>query len=389
MPTRQLYEDLVASGKIERDRAQEVLLEKLSRLEERLAEHRLARKSSQLGWLFAAHDKASPIKGLYIYGDVGRGKTLLMDLFFQASPVARKRRAHFHEFIADVHARVREFREQITMGRGNGDDPIRLTAKSIADETWLLCFDEFHVTDIADAMILGRLFTRLFELGVVVIATSNVAPGDLYQEGLNRALFLPFISMLEQHLDIVRLEARADFRLEKLTGRKVWHVPADAKADRALDATWDLLTGKQAGAPQDILVQGRQLHVPRAAMGVARFTFAELCDQPLGASDYLKLAHEFHTLIVDRIPVMDYDQRNAAKRFIILIDTFYDHAVKLIASAAAEPSELYQATEGFEAAEFKRTVSRLIEMRSQSYLALPHGRRSSAASASSEGIVET
>ena len=389
MSTRQLYEALVAAGKIERDPAQESLLEKFSQLEARLGEHGLARKSSSLGWLFGAREKAAPTKGLYIFGDVGRGKTLLMDLFFQALPLPRKRRVHFHEFMGEVHERVREIRHKLKLGQIADDDPIRLAAAEIATETWLLCFDEFHVTDIADAMILGRLFARLFDLGVIVVATSNVAPRELYEGGLNRALFLPFIAMLEQRLDVVRLDARTDFRLEKLAGRPVWHVPADVSADCALEDTWRLLVGQQTGEPVDILVHGRRLRVPRAAMGVARITFAELCEQPLGATDYLRLVHEFHTLIIDRIPVMNFAQRNAAKRFIILIDTLYDHGVKLAASAADEPSALYRADEGFEAKEFRRTASHLIEMRSQSYLALPHGRRESAANASSEGIVET
>jgi cell division protein ZapE len=390
MPVRQLYEQLVATGKIERDRAQEEALEKLARLDDRLAQHRLARKSSSLGWLFGAHEKnAAPIKGLYFYGEVGRGKTMLMDLFFEGSLVVRKRRVHFHEFMTDVHDRIREFRQQRRLGEVMNEDPIRLAASVIAEETWLLCFDEFHVTDIADAMILGRLFTRLFELGVVMVATSNVAPRDLYQDGLNRALFLPFIALLEQKLDIVRIDARTDFRLEKLAGRPVWHVPLNAKSDAALDETWARLVGEQAGDPVDLVVHGRTLRVPHAAMGIARFSFKEICEQPHNAADFLRIAHEFHTLIIDRIPVMDFDQRNAAKRFIILIDTLYDYAVKLAASAAAEPGALYLADEGFEAAEFKRTSSRLIEMRSQSYLALPHGPRAAAVLTSSEGIVET
>jgi cell division protein ZapE len=291
--------------------------------------------------------------------------------------------------MADVHERVREFRQRIKDGEFEGEDAIRLAAGQIAEESWLLCFDEFHVTDIADAMILGRLFSRLFELGVVVVATSNVAPSELYKDGLNRALFLPFIDMIERHMQVLELKARTDFRLEKLAGQKVWYVPADDDATAALDQAWRRLVGSSSGMPQELAVKGRRLRVPRAAMGVARFFFHDLCEQPLAAADYLRVAHEFHTIIIDRVPVMGFDQRNAAKRFIILIDTLYDHAVKLIASAVAEPDGLYQASDGYEAAEFKRTASRLIEMRSKTYLALPHGRRDSTASGSSEGIVET
>jgi cell division protein ZapE len=222
------------------------------------------------------------------------------------------------------------------------------------------------------------------------VATSNVRPGELYKDGLNRALFVPFIALIEQYMEVVELAARTDFRLEKLAGQPVWYVPADAAAAAALDEAWRRLTGGRPGSAQELRVLGRSLRVPRAAMGVARFGFDELCDQPLAAADYLKIAHEFHTLILERIPVMDYDRRNEAKRFIILIDTLYDNAVKLLASATAEPDMLYRAEDGFEAREFKRTASRLIEMRSQSYLALPHGRRESAASPWAQaGIVET
>jgi len=398
MPTdiRAQYAASIASGEIERDAAQEEALDLLAGLETRLRERRLARKSSSLGWLFGARERREePIRGLYLFGDVGRGKTMLMDMFFAASAVRRKRRAHFHEFMSDVHDRVREYRNRIKVAATNGEDPIRLTAAAIAEETRLLCFDEFHVTDIADAMILGRLFTRLFELGVVVVATSNVAPGELYKDGLNRALFLPFIALIEQYMQVMELSARTDFRLEKLAGQPVWHVLDDKLVTRgsgcaaALDPSWQRLTSGHTGAAVALPVKGRTLRVPRAAMGVARFSFSELCEEPLAAPDYLTIAHAFHTLVIDCIPVMDYDARNAAKRFIILIDALYDNGVKLIASAAAEPDALYRATEGYEAQEFKRTASRLIEMRSGAYLALPHGRRDSQVGASAEGIVET
>ena len=384
------YAARVAAGKIERDSAQEAVVADLARLEQRIAQHRLARKSSSLGWLFGTRAcETEDIKGLYIFGEVGRGKTMLMDLFFAASPVARKRRVHFHEFMTDVHERIYVLRQKAKLGETNGEDPIALTALAIAQETWLLCFDEFHVTDIADAMILGRLFKRLFELDVVVVATSNVPPSELYKDGLNRALFLPFIALIEQHMEIVPLHARADFRLEKLAGTPVWYVPADRAADAALDEAWRRLTAGHVGEAQDLLVKGRAVHVPCAAMGVARFTFHDLCQQPLAAADYLKIAHEFHTIMIDHIPVMDYERRDEAKRFIILIDTLYDNAIKLIASAEAEPDALYRASDGFEAYEFNRTASRLIEMRSQAYLALPHGHGHGLASGSAEGLVET
>ena len=384
------YATRVAAGKIERDSAQQAIVEKLAQLERRLAEHRLARKSSSLGWLFGARARdADPIRGLYIFGDVGRGKTMLMDLFFAASPVVRKRRVHFHEFMAEVHERVYAFRQKAKMGETDGDDPIGLAAAAIAQETWLLCFDEFHVTDIADAMILGRLFKRLFELGVVVVATSNVPPRELYKDGLNRALFLPFIELIEQHMEVGQLAARTDFRLEKLAGAPVWYVPADRAAAAALDDAWRRLTAGHTGEEQKLVMKGRTIRVPRATMGVARFSFHDLCEQPLAAADYLKIAHEFHTIVLDHIVVMDYDRRNEAKRFIMLIDTLYDNAVKLVASAEAEPDALYRASDGFEAQEFKRTASRLIEMRSEAYLALPHGRGHEVASGSTEGLVET
>jgi cell division protein ZapE len=385
---RSNYHALVSSGAIEADPAQADAVAALAALDERLASYKPLRKLSLFGRLFG--DKAeAPPRGLYIHGEVGRGKTMLMDLFFQHSPIEHKRRAHFHEFMAEVHERIYGYRQNIARGEIADGDVIALTAHAIFEQAWLLCFDEFHVTDIADAMILGRLFAKLFELGTVVVATSNVAPEDLYKGGLNRALFLPFIAQISDHMDVLRLDARTDFRLEKLAGVTMWLVPADDTAKAALDKAWGKMTGNAPCKARDIAIKGRVLHVPCSAHGVARFGFADICEKPLAASDYLRLAHDYHTILIDRIPVMDYGERNAAKRFISLIDTLYDNAVKLMASAAADPVSLYLADEGVEANEFKRTASRLIEMSSESYLALPHGRKDSAASGSSTGLVET
>jgi cell division protein ZapE len=388
---RSRYQALVTSGEIDADPAQAAAVESFAALEAELAHYRPAARSKRLlGRLFGNGKSTEQIKGLYIHGEVGRGKTMLMDMFFEGSAVRHKRRAHFHEFMADAHERVHAFRQKIAAGAVDDADPVLLTARSIFDEAWLLCFDEFHVTDIADAMILGRLFTKLFELGTVVVATSNVAPDDLYKGGLNRGLFLPFIKLLQQRMDVIRLDARTDFRMEKLAGLTMWHVPADKAADAALDKAWQRLSGGTPGKTQELVVKGRKLRVPRAAHGVARFTFKELCETPLGASDYLRLAHEFHTLVLDRVPVMRYEHRNYAKRFITLIDTLYDNGVKLVASADADPLSLYLATEGVEANEFKRTSSRLVEMGSESYLALPHGsHEQQLGSGSREGLIET
>jgi cell division protein ZapE len=269
--------------------------------------------------------------------------------------------------MTDVHERVRVLRQKLKFGEIEDDDPIRLAAAEIAEESWLLCFDEFHVTDIADAMILGRLFKALFEAQVVVVATSNVPPHELYKDGLNRALFLPFIELIERHRDIEKVVAARDFRLEKLAGKPLYFTPAGAKARAAMDRMWLELSGGQLGSPTEIDVKGRSLKVPQAALGLARFSFAELCEQPLGTIDYLALTQQFHTVFIDDIPVMVPARRDVARRFVNLIDTLYDARIGLIASAEAEPDGLYPA--GDVHFLFERTVSRLIEMRSEAFLA--------------------
>jgi cell division protein ZapE len=382
------YRALVSDRRFEFDPAQAQLVGKLDALADKLKDYKPEGKPSSLSRLFGVK-AAEPPRGLYIHGPVGRGKTMLMDMFFEAVEGPPKRRAHFHAFMADVHASLNQWRQARKRGEVAGEDPIAPVAAELAREASLLCFDEFSVRDIADAMILSRLFTALLAAGVVVVATSNVAPGELYKDGLNRALFLPFIALIEERLDAVELDARTDYRLEKLRRAPVYYTPLSPKADAALDAAFLALTGHKRGAPARIELLGRQLDVPQAIDGVARFDFDTLCRRPLGAADYLKLAQRFHTLIVDRIPLLGESERNEAKRVIILIDALYDMRVKLIASAAGEPQTLYSGADGAEAFEFKRAASRLHEMRSAEYLALPHGRESGAQAGDLGGIAET
>jgi len=382
------YRALVSDRGFEFDPAQAELADRLDALSAALKGYRAEPRPGAFA-RFMGLKVAEPPRGLYVHGPVGRGKTMLMDMFFDAAQAPLKRRAHFHAFMADVHARLHQWRQALKRGEVTGDDPIAPVAAELAREASLLCFDEFSVRDIADAMILGRLFTGLFAAGVVVVATSNVAPDDLYQDGLNRALFLPFIALLKERLDVVELAARADYRLEKLKRAPVYYTPLSPKADAALDAAFLALTGHERGAPTKIGLLGRELDVPQAIDGVARFDFDELCRRPLGPADYLKLAQRFHTIVLDRIPRLSESERNEAKRFVILIDALYDMRVKLIASAAGEPEMLYARTDGAEAFEFARAASRLYEMRSADYLALPHGRESGAQAGDLGGIVET
>jgi cell division protein ZapE len=375
-PVRQRYDALVANGAIGRDHAQEILVERLDELVQELAVERKSAQSGLLGRLFGSRGKAEVTapKGLYVWGSVGRGKTMLMDLFFEEVTVETKRRAHFNAFMADAHERIFQFRQAVKRGERKDTDPIPFVAAALAADATVLCFDEFTVTDIADAMILGRLFKVMFEAGVTIVATSNVDPERLYENGLNRALFLPFIDLIIAHMDVFRLDARTDFRLEKLGGSPVYHVPADAAAHAAVGHLFQKLSGLTRGRPRTLVVKGHAVEVPEAGGGVARFAFGDICGKPYGASDFMALAENFHTVVLEDIPVLDVDRRNEAKRLITLIDVLYDNNVKLIASAAAEPTDLYVGTTGREAFEFERTASRLIEMRSEAYLAAPHGR---------------
>jgi cell division protein ZapE len=383
------YDMLVTRGRIERDAHQALVVANLDRLREAIEETRLARKASALGWLFGARRAAeAPIKGLYIWGSVGRGKTMLMDLFFDAVSLEAKRRVHFHAFMADAHRRIFDWRQKKKAGAVKGDDPIAPVAEALAKDATLLCFDEFAVNDIADAMILGRLFQALWARKVIVVATSNVDPDDLYTDGLNRALFLPFIDMIRANMEVMKLDAPRDFRLERLENAPVWLTPSDDQARGALTKAFAALSGVEQGVETRLPILGREIVVPQAAGHVARFDYADLCKKPLGAADFVMIAECFHTLILDGIPVIGPDERNEAKRFINLIDALYDQRVKLLASAATEPHEIYRAPTGREAFEFERTVSRLIEMRSKDYLALAHG-RIGATSGDTGGLVET
>ncbi|MBN9242656.1 MAG: AFG1 family ATPase [Mesorhizobium sp.] len=367
---RQRYDHLVENGALQRDGAQERIADRLDRLIHDIADKRIARKSSALGWLFAGRRQTrEPVKGLYIHGGVGRGKTMLMDFFFELVPVRRKRRVHFNDFMADVHDRIQKHRQARKEGTVKEDDPIPPVARALADEAWVLCFDEFAVTDIADAMILSRLFSALFAGGVVLVATSNVAPQDLYRDGLNRQLFLPFIGLIERNTEVLALDSPKDYRQEKLSRMPVYLTPDGAAADRAMDEAWAAVS-KGAETEEAIALKGRRIAVPCAAGRAARFSFAELCDAPLGARDYLAIAERFDTLFIDHVPVLDQTRRNPAKRFILLIDTLYDKKIRVVMSAEAAPEKLYAGRAGVtEAFEFDRTASRLIEMQSKDWLA--------------------
>jgi cell division protein ZapE len=363
------YRALVANGVIEADPAQAVAATSLDALAQALGSWRP--RGGAIDRLLCRSTPAP--RGRYIFGPVGRGKTMLMDLFFEAVRLKPKRRVHFHEFMAEVHDHIGAARKSVP------GDPIPQVARVLAAKARLICFDELHVTDIADAMILGRLFKSLLDAQVVVVATSNVPPGELYKNGLNRDLFLPFVDLIAQHMDVEELLAAKDFRLEKLVGKPLYFTPADARAKTEMDRLWTQLTGNHPGASMDLDVKGHNVHVPLASMGVARFAFADLCAKPLGANDFLHVAHAFHTVLIDGIPRFTNVQRDVTRRFVNLIDTLYDSRVCLIASAAAEPDALYPA--GDMQVLFERTSSRLFEMRSAGYLTGRLDRLAAAASA--------
>jgi cell division protein ZapE len=356
------------AGDLRPDPGQELTAEKLQSLANALRHYSPA--SGPGGWkarLGLARRRADPPQGLYIYGGVGTGKSMLMDLFFETAPVAVKRRVHFHAFMLEVHDRLHAWRRRT---KGAKADPLPELAGELAGEAWLVCFDEFHVVNIADAMILGRLFEALFERGVVVVATSNWPPDGLYDGGLQRERFLPFIALLKARLDVLQLDSGHDYRLACLKDISVYHAPLGPRAAKALDEAFARLTEGAEGAPDQIMVKGRRLAVSRAARGVACFSFAELCEAPLGPADYLAVAGRYHAVILAGVPVLSAERRNEARRFMTLIDALYESRVKLVVSAEAPPERLYPAGDGAE--EFRRTASRLQEMRSTAYIALDH-----------------
>jgi cell division protein ZapE len=367
-----LYRSRIASGEIISDPAQAAAAERLQDLWAKLRGYNPHPAKPPNGWVGKLlHRKQvdeleDHPNGLYLVGEVGRGKSMLMDLFFEAAEVPRKKRIHFHEFMQDAHRRF----HQIKRDNPNISDPIPPLADLIASEAALLCFDEFQVHDIVDAMILGRLFEALFARLVVVVATSNTTPDDLYKGKPGRDAFLPFISLLKKHLDVLVLDSKRDYRRERVHGLKAWYVPANRQADAALDHVFNELTAGQEPHSSSLTISGRTLIVPHTAAGCARFDFAALCGVPLGPGDYLALATHYPILVIDGIPRLSPDNFDEARRFVTLIDALYEHRVKLYASAAAMPDDLYRSGEG--AKIFERTASRLEEMQSEEYLALQH-----------------
>lgn len=355
---RDYYKARILAGEIAPDPAQARVVDHLHALAEKIPAMQRRR--------FLFWGRRSRMRGLYLYGTVGRGKSMLMDLFYEGITDFPKKRVHFHAFMLDVHARLHAARE-----KGLGEDALPSVARDLVREAQLLCFDEFQVYNIADAMILGRLFRLMFREGVVVVATSNCAPEDLYKDGLQRALFLPFIELIKKRLDVVAIDDGHDYRQDRLRGRPVYLTPLDRAAHAALQDIFSELTDAVGAAPLTLKVQGRVLEVPRAAKDVAWFAFAELCQRPLGAADYLMLTERFHTVIVEGIPLFSEERRDEVQRFITLIDVLYDQRTKLVASAAVAPEKLLPPTSSLKP-QFMRTASRLEEMQAQDYVMAPH-----------------
>jgi len=365
------YKALTQSGALKPDSAQARAASVLDALDRSLKER--PAKKGILATLLGS--RSGTPKGVYLHGAVGRGKSFLMDLFFDSAQISPKRRIHFNAFMMETHARIHEWRgldhsarkRRAEFVRGAGDDPVAPIAKRIASEASLLCLDEFQVTDVADAMILGRIFERLFQLGVVVVLTSNTTPERLYEGGLNRPLFLPFIALITERLDIVALDGASDYRLGRIAGLSLYNTPLGEQSQSAMDAAWKRLTGTTRGAPRTLTVTGRALDIPQTSGGVARLSFADLCERNLGAGDYVTLASSFHTLLIDNIPKLRPDQNNEARRFTLLIDSLYDERVTLICSADAPPARLFESDDA-RTNWFERTASRLMEMQSADYL---------------------
>ena len=354
------YQALIDDGTLAPDPAQHAVAARLDDLAARLEGYKPAAR--RRGWFGRWARSAPPPIGLYIHGDVGRGKSRLMDLFFETVAATPKRRVHFHEFMQEAHGLIHQWRQN----KSGGDQPVPPTAAALAARSAVLCFDEFEVRDIADAMIVARLFEAMLDLGVVVVATSNRLPDDLYKGGLQRDRFLPFIDLLKARLEVVHLDGATDYRLDRLKTMAVYVTPVDAAATAHLDQTFAALTDGLPARSADFAHKGRTIAVPRAVAGVARFGFADLCQLALGPGDYLAIADRFHTVVIDGVPCFDEARRDQARRFMTLIDTLYDRKVKVVVSAAAAPNDL-NATRSW-AFEFERTVSRLMEMQSLDYL---------------------
>lgn len=369
---RDAYNTLIGNGDLHADPRQAFAMERLQVLHQSLETY--GQQMGATGWrarLSFRGGKKPPPKGIYMWGGVGRGKSMLMDLFYENSSIDDRKHIHFHAFMQEVHRRIHSYRKAQKAGAVKSQkDPLVSLSRIIVDQAWLLCFDEFHVTDIADAMILGRLFEALCEAGVVVVATSNRPPDDLYKDGLQREAFLPFIDLIKANMEVIELDSPTDYRLERIRAMDIYLTPCDDRSTEKLNADFDRLTVGSTPVPITLKVQGRDIPFPKTAEGVAITDFSSLCEQPLGPGDYLAIAGRFHTIILADIPQLGAERRNEAKRFVTLIDSLYEAKVNLICSAAALPQDLY--TKGDGVFEFERTVSRLMEMQSPEYISLEH-----------------